>query len=205
MFLLTSSIQCRLPNIYIRLHCTSSLFCCTLSSSFTSSLLLSLSSFLACEPPLANWSPSGHRDQGTFGCCPSQWTSHVHRFSYAGTFGAGTILMPNFPVRHGALRDLCASKKVQYSTRTTMAEIWLRTSSSYAKESNEREIPKDAALSKHDFPGAASLWFLDWPDLHRLPDGQKSTSDWWEKASFQRSVTGSWTNNHLITSAEPNR
>ena len=30
--------------------------------------------------------------------------------------------MPNFPVRHGPLRHLIASKKVQYSTRTTMAE-----------------------------------------------------------------------------------
>ena len=85
--------------------------------------------------------------------------------------------MPNFPEGHGPLRYLIASKKVQYSTRTTMAEIWLRTSSSYAKESDEREIPKDAALSKHDFPGAASLRFPDRPDLHRLRDGQKSTID----------------------------
>ena len=70
-------------------------------------------------------------------------------------------LMPNFPLRHGALRDLCASKKVQYSTRTTMAEIWLRTSSSYAKESDEREIPKDDPPRKLGFPGGSSLRFPD--------------------------------------------
>ena len=57
-----------------------------------------------------------------------------------------------------------------------MAENCSRDTDEYAKESNERKIPEDAALSKHDFPGAASLRFPDRPDLHCLRDGQKSTN-----------------------------
>ena len=85
--------------------------------------------------------------------------------------------MPNFPVRHGALRNMIAAKKVRYLTRMTMAENCSHDTDEYTKESNERKIPEDAALSKHDFPWAASLRFPDRPDLHRLPDGQKSTID----------------------------
>ena len=38
-----------------------------------------------------------------------------------------------------------------------MAENCSRGTDEYAKESNERKILEDAVLSKHDFPGAASL------------------------------------------------
>ena len=85
--------------------------------------------------------------------------------------------MPNFPVRHGALSHMIAAKKVRYLTRTTMAENCSRDTDEYTKESNERKIPEDAALSKHDFPGATFLRFPDRLDLHRLRDGQKSTNN----------------------------
>ena len=58
-----------------------------------------------------------------------------------------------------------------------MAENCSRDTDEYTKESDEREIPEDAGISKHDFLVTASLRFPDRPDLHRLPDGQNSTID----------------------------